>query len=118
MRRAGHRVTQHGVSMAEGAPLDIFASQPNGRAVFENRRIREFLGGGPIDSGRGDVKEGGPTVITKLLEFAMNHKTARRRHQAGVEIAQTLDRHRRDRRSRGARWRDIKHRFDEILVWL
>ena len=45
---AGDAVVVHGVAMAERAALDVFARQADRDAVFENRRERQILGGGPV----------------------------------------------------------------------
>ena len=81
-RVAVGRVVQHRVAMAERAALDVLAGQPDGRAVGEDRRERQFLGGGPVDRRRLRIVERLAPAIAAALELAVHVKAFGRRSAA------------------------------------
>ena len=58
--------------MAERAALDVLARQADGGAVFEDRRKRQVLGGGPVDGPLVGAVERDAALVADALQLLVN----------------------------------------------
>ena len=65
--RAGLRVVQHQVALAEGAALGVLAGEPDRHALGEQRRERQRLGVGPVDAALGPERRAAPLELLAQL---------------------------------------------------
>ena len=96
--RAGLRVVQHEVALAERAALDVLAGEPDRHALLEQRGESQRLGLGPLD--RVLVERRAPLVELRL-QLAVQVEALRQLEQLLVERAQHVLRHGRARLGAG-----------------
>jgi hypothetical protein len=113
-----HCVEEDGVPAAEGAALHVFAGQPDRDPVGENRRERQFLGGGPINRAFGRVVEQRLPSLAAAFELLVKREAGRCRSQCGVDLPKAFDRDTGDRSGCRAGWRQFRHLWHVILLGL
>ena len=111
---AGLHVVEDRVAMAEGAALDVFASQANGDAVGENRRKRQFLGRRPVDRALVERVEHRLTALACPIQLAVLGEALGTRQQRHVERAQAIGADRRLHLPGRPGRRRLGNRFDQI----
>ena len=92
--RRGLRVPQPRVSLAEGAAHGVLPGEADWRPLPQERREREELGVAPVDGRLVGVERDGSS-LELAGELRMDREAVRDRPEAGVRLAELLDRHRR-----------------------
>ena len=109
-------VVEDGVTVAEGAALDVFTRETNRHAVGQDGRERELLGGGPVHGAFGRRVEDVPPALARAFELAMDRESLGHGQEVFVQLAEPIERHGSLHASRRSRRGDHRRRLHVVLL--